>query len=63
MLEGPPVMHHAACVVKLTQLPLSNHVLMLSTPLILKKIKIKLNSDLAMSSNIFRGVFKHQKQM
>jgi hypothetical protein len=56
-------MHHAACVVKLTQLPLSNHVLMLSTPLILKKIKIKLNSDLAMSSNICRGVFKHQKQM
>jgi hypothetical protein len=42
MLEGPPVMHHAACVVKLTQLPLSNHVLMLSTPLILKKNKNKI---------------------
>jgi hypothetical protein len=36
MLEGHPVMHHGACIVKLTHLPPSKHVLMLSTPLILK---------------------------
>jgi hypothetical protein len=42
------VMHHGACMVRLTRLPPSKHVLTLSTPLISKKI----NSDLAMSSNI-----------
>jgi hypothetical protein len=36
------MMHHGACVVKLTQLPPSNHVLMLSTTLISKnKIKLR----------------------
>jgi hypothetical protein len=36
------VMHHGVCVTKLTQLPPSNHVLMLSTPLISKnKIKLR----------------------
>jgi hypothetical protein len=49
MLEGHPMMYHGACMVRLTRLPPSNHVLMLSTPLILK---IKINSELAMSSNI-----------
>jgi hypothetical protein len=43
------VMHHGACMVKLTRLPPSKHVLMLSTPLI-SKIKNKLR--IAMSSNI-----------
>jgi hypothetical protein len=42
-------MHHGACMVKLTRLPPSKHVLMLSTPLI-SKIKNKLR--IAMSSNI-----------
>jgi hypothetical protein len=55
MLEGYPVIHHGACIVKLTQLPPSKHVLMLSTPLISKNKKI--NPKLAMSSNIIRGVF------
>jgi hypothetical protein len=36
MLEGHPVMHHGACMVRLTRLPPFKHVLMLSTPLILK---------------------------
>jgi hypothetical protein len=36
MLEGHPVMHHGACMVKLIKLPPSKHVLMLSTPLISK---------------------------
>jgi hypothetical protein len=33
---GHPMMHHGACMVKLTRLSPSKHVLMLSTPLILK---------------------------
>jgi hypothetical protein len=42
MLEGHPVIHHGACIVKLTQLPPSKHVLMVSTPLISKnKIKLR----------------------
>jgi hypothetical protein len=36
MLEGHPVMHHGACMARLTRLPPSKHVLKLSTPLILK---------------------------
>jgi hypothetical protein len=46
MLEGHPVMYHGACMVRLTRLPPSKHALMLSTPLILKKI------ELLMSLNI-----------
>jgi hypothetical protein len=42
-------MHHDACMVRLTRLPPSKHVLMLSTPLILK---IKIKSELLMSLNI-----------
>jgi hypothetical protein len=40
MLEGHPVMYHGACMVRLTRLPPSKHVLTLSTPLI-SKIKNK----------------------
>jgi hypothetical protein len=40
MLKGHPMMYHGACMVRLTRLPPSKHVLMLSTPLILE-IKIK----------------------
>jgi hypothetical protein len=40
MLEGHPVMHHGARMVKLTRLPPFKHVLMLSTPQI-SKIKNK----------------------
>jgi hypothetical protein len=36
MLEGHPMMHHGACMVRLTRLPPSKYVLMLSTPLISK---------------------------
>jgi hypothetical protein len=36
MLKGHPMMHHGACMVILTKLPPSKHVLMLSTPLISK---------------------------
>jgi hypothetical protein len=43
------MMYHGACMVRLTRSPPSKHVLMLSTPLI---SKIKINSELAMSSNI-----------
>jgi hypothetical protein len=49
MLEGHPMMHHGACMVRLTRLPPSKHVSMLSTPLILK---IKIKSEILMSSNI-----------
>jgi hypothetical protein len=48
-VEGHPVMHHGARMVNLIKLPPSNHVLMLSTPLISKN---KINLELAMSSNI-----------
>jgi hypothetical protein len=44
MLEGHPVMHHGACMVRLTILPPSKHVLKLSTHLISKiinKLKAK----------------------
>jgi hypothetical protein len=36
MWEGHPMMYHGACMVRLTRLPPSKHVLMPSTPLILK---------------------------
>jgi hypothetical protein len=36
-VRGHLVMHHGACMVKLIKLPPSRHVLMLSTPLTLKK--------------------------
>jgi hypothetical protein len=40
MLEGHPMMHHGACMVRLTRLLPSKHVLTLSTPLISKIIAI-----------------------
>jgi hypothetical protein len=56
MLEGHPVMHHGACMVKLTRLPPSKHALTLSTPLISKnKIKLKPCNELKYK---FKGVFK-----
>jgi hypothetical protein len=59
MLEGHPVMHHGACMVRLTRLPRSKHALMLSTPLILKiKNKIRAINDFKYK---FRGVFKALK--
>jgi hypothetical protein len=49
MLEGHYMMYHGACMVKLTRLPPSKHVLMLSTPLISKN---KYKSELWESLNI-----------
>jgi hypothetical protein len=57
MLEGHPVMHHGACMVRLTRLPPSKHVLTLSTPLILKNKK-KLRACIEYKYK-FRGVLKH----
>jgi hypothetical protein len=61
MLEGHPMMYHGACLVKLTRLPPSKHVLMLSTPLISK------NNYKIIDINEFkykiREVLKHKKQM
>jgi hypothetical protein len=59
MLEGHPVMYHGACMVRLTRLPPSKHVLMLST-LLISKIK---NNFIAINEfkNKFRGVFKALK--
>jgi hypothetical protein len=59
MLEGHPVMYHGACMVRLTRLPLSKHVLMLSTHLISKiKNKIRYINELKYK---FREVFKALK--
>jgi hypothetical protein len=59
MLEEHPVMHHGACMVRLTILPPSKHVLRLSTPLILKiKNKFRAINEL---KNKFREVFKALK--
>jgi hypothetical protein len=59
MLEGHPVMYHGACMVKLTRLPPSKHVLMLSTPLI-SKIKNKFTAINELKYK-FREVFKALK--
>jgi hypothetical protein len=60
MLKGHPVMHHGACMVRLTRLPPSKNVLMLSTPLISenKKNKIRAINEFKYK---FRGVFKALK--
>jgi hypothetical protein len=59
MLEGHLVMHHGACMVSLTRLSPSKHVLMLSTPLILKnKNKLRACNEFKYK---FRGVFKALK--
>jgi zona occludens toxin (predicted ATPase) len=59
MLERHPVMHHGACMVKLTRLPPSKHVLTLSTPLI-SNIKNKIRSINEFKYK-FREVFKALK--
>jgi hypothetical protein len=59
MLEGHPMMHHGACMVRLTRLPPSKHVLMLSTTLISKnKNKIRAINEFKYK---FRGVSKALK--
>jgi hypothetical protein len=45
------VMHQGTCMVRLTRLPPSKHVLMLSTPLI-RKIKIKLEIFMSLNINL-----------
>jgi hypothetical protein len=57
MLEGHPMMYHGACMVRLTRLPPSKPVLMLSTPLILK-IKNKIR-DINELKYKFSGFLKH----
>jgi hypothetical protein len=53
------VMYHGACMVRLTRLPPSKHVLMLSTPLISKiKNNFRANNEFKYK---FRGVFKALK--
>jgi hypothetical protein len=52
-------MHHGACMVRLTRLPVSKHVLMLSTPLISKtKNKLRTCNEFKYK---FREVFKALK--
>jgi hypothetical protein len=46
------MMHHGACIVRLTRLPPSKHVLTLSTPLISK------NKSKLRACNEFKGVFE-----
>jgi hypothetical protein len=50
------MMYHGACMVKLTRLPPSKHVLMLSTTLI-SKIKKNKFRDVNEFKYKFRGVF------
>jgi hypothetical protein len=67
MFEGHPMMHHGACMVRLTRLPPSKHVLMLSTPLILKmKNKLRTCNEFkykfeevykALKTNVSRKIF------
>jgi hypothetical protein len=59
MLEGHPMMYHGACMVRLTRLPPSKHVLMLSTPLI-SKIRNKIR-DINKLKYKFREFFKALK--
>jgi hypothetical protein len=58
MLEGHPVMHHGASMVRLTRLPPSNHLLMLSTPNFENKNKIRAIIEFKYK---FSGVFKELK--
>jgi hypothetical protein len=53
------MMHQGACMIKLTRLPPSKHVLMLSTPLI-SKIKNKIRAINEFKCK-FGGVFKALK--
>jgi hypothetical protein len=49
------VMHHGACMVRLTRLPPSKYVLMLITPLMSNKNKLRVCNEFKFK---FRGVFK-----
>jgi hypothetical protein len=67
MLEGHPVMYHGACMVRLTRLPPSMHVLTLITPLNSKiKNKFRAMGELkhkfkegfkALKTNVSRKIF------
>jgi hypothetical protein len=64
MLEGHPVMHHGACMVRLTRLPPFKHVLTLSTPLTKKifrainEFKYKFREGFkALKTNVSRKIF------
>jgi hypothetical protein len=59
MLEGHPMMYHGACMVRLTRLPPSKHVLTLITPLI-SKIKNKFRA-MGELKHKFREGFKALK--
>jgi hypothetical protein len=59
MLEGDPVMYRGVCMVRLTRLPPSKHVLMLSTPLI-SRIKNKFRA-MGKLRHKFREGFKALK--
>jgi hypothetical protein len=59
MLKGHPMMYHGACMVRLTRLPPSKHVLMLSTPQI-SKIKNKFRATRELRHK-FREGFKALK--
>jgi hypothetical protein len=59
LLEEHPVMHQGACLICLTRLPPSKHVLRLSTPLV-SKIKNKLRAIDELKHK-FRDVFKALK--
>jgi hypothetical protein len=59
MLEGHPMKYHGACMVRLTRLPPSKHVLTLITPLISKtKNKFRAMGEL---KHKFREGFKALK--
>jgi hypothetical protein len=58
-LGGHPMMHHGACVIYLTRLPPSKHVLRISNPLISKfKNNFRAMGEL---KHDFREVFKPLK--
>jgi hypothetical protein len=67
MLKGHPMMYHGACMVRLTRLPPSMHVLTLITPLISKiknkfiamgEIKHKFREGFkALKTNVSRKIF------
>jgi hypothetical protein len=66
-VEGHPMMYHGACMVRLTRLPPSKHVLMLNTPQISKiKNKFRVMRELrhkfregfkALKTNVSRKIF------
>jgi hypothetical protein len=67
MLKGHPMMHHGACMVRLTRLSPSKHALMLNTPLISKnknkfrainEFKYKFREGFkALKTNVSRKIF------